>query len=133
MLINASDGRRPVYIYTLPVLIFGSLGVATTSSVPGLLIWRFLQAFGASPGYVVGAGVIGDIYRLEERGRAMGIFFAVILLQNTLPISMLTEDDRSYCWAPQLHLLRVVLRRTISPGGLCRAVSVSWGSLHGSQ
>jgi hypothetical protein len=25
----------------------------------------------------VGAGVIGDIYKLEERGTAMGIFFSV--------------------------------------------------------
>ncbi|KAF5325444.1 hypothetical protein D9619_010047 [Psilocybe cf. subviscida] len=73
-------GRRPVYIYTLPVLIFGSLGVATASTVPGLLVWSFVQAFGASPGLVLGAGAIGDIYRLEERGRAMGIFFAATLL-----------------------------------------------------
>ena len=32
---------------------------------------------GASPGSVLGAGVIGDIFRLEERGRAIGVFFAV--------------------------------------------------------
>jgi hypothetical protein len=25
---------------------------------------------------VLGAGVIGDIFKLEERGRAMGVFFA---------------------------------------------------------
>ncbi|KAF5318029.1 hypothetical protein D9619_012107 [Psilocybe cf. subviscida] len=74
------DGRRPVYIYTLPVLVFGSLGVATASTVPSLLVWRFFQAFGGSPGLVLGAGAIGDIYRLEERGRAMGVFFAAILL-----------------------------------------------------
>jgi MFS family permease len=41
------------------------------------MFWRFVQAFGASPGMSVGAGVIGDIYRLEERGQAMGIFFGV--------------------------------------------------------
>lgn len=41
------------------------------------MIWRFLQALGSSPGLSVGAGVIGDIYKLEERGTAMGIFFAV--------------------------------------------------------
>jgi hypothetical protein len=32
---------------------------------------------GASLGPVLGAPVIGDIFRLEERGRAMGVFFAV--------------------------------------------------------
>ena len=32
---------------------------------------------GASPGSVLGAGVVGDIFMLEERGRAMAFFFAV--------------------------------------------------------
>ena len=32
---------------------------------------------GASPGPALGAGVIGDIFKLEERGRAMGVFFSV--------------------------------------------------------
>ena len=32
---------------------------------------------GASPGPALGAGVIGDIFKLEERGRAMGVFFTV--------------------------------------------------------
>lgn len=41
------------------------------------MMWRFVQAFGASPGIAVGAGVISDIYKLEERGAAMGIFLAV--------------------------------------------------------
>ena len=75
--IKSQDGRRPMYMFSLPVLVFASAGVATAASIPELLIWRFLQSIGASPGYVLGAGVIGDIYKLEERGRAMGIFFAV--------------------------------------------------------
>jgi hypothetical protein len=41
-----------------------------------------MQAFGTSPGVSVGAGVIGDIYRLEERGTAIGIFFAVSYIQQ---------------------------------------------------
>jgi len=66
-----------MYTFSLPVLVLASVGVATAASIPELLFWRFLQSIGASPGYVLGAGVIGDIYMLEERGRAMGIFFAV--------------------------------------------------------
>jgi MFS family permease len=41
------------------------------------MVWRFVQALGSSPGLAVGSGVIGDIYKLEERGQAMGIFFGV--------------------------------------------------------
>ena len=75
--LKSQDGRRPMYMFSLPVLAFASVGVATAASIPELLFWKFLQSIGASPGYALGAGVIGDIYKLEERGRAMGIFFAV--------------------------------------------------------
>jgi len=73
-------GRRPIYLVTLPLLCAGSLGVALARSVPELMVWRFLQAMGASCGWSVGSGTIGDIYKLEERGSAMGIFFGAILL-----------------------------------------------------
>jgi MFS family permease len=55
----------------------GSVGVALSNAVPELMIWRFLQAFGASAGLSVGSGVIADIYKLEERGTAMGVFYGV--------------------------------------------------------
>ena len=47
---------------------------------------------GASPGSVLGAGVIGDIFKLEERGRAMGVFFAVSKLFSVL--ASLSDSDR---------------------------------------
>lgn len=51
--------------------------MASSHSVPVLIGWRLIQAFGASSGMSVGAAVVGDIYKLEERGTAMGIFFGV--------------------------------------------------------
>ena len=42
------------------------------------MVWRFVQALGVSPGLAVGSGVIGDIYKLEERGQALGVYFGVI-------------------------------------------------------
>ncbi|KAG6829529.1 hypothetical protein H0H92_004266 [Tricholoma furcatifolium] len=79
-----ADGRRTIYLIMLPFLCIGSLGVAQSRSVLELMIWRFVQAFGASPGLSIGAGVIGDIYPLEERGQAMGIFFSACLLGPAL-------------------------------------------------
>jgi MFS family permease len=70
-------GRRPIFLFSLPVLFVASLGVASARSITALLVWRVFQAFGCSSGMSVGASVIGDIYRLEERGTAMGIFFGV--------------------------------------------------------
>lgn len=62
---------------SLPFLCLGSMGVVFSRNVPMLLASRIVQAFGSSPGMSVGSAVIGDIYRLEERGTAMGVFFAV--------------------------------------------------------
>ena len=73
----ATDGRRPVYLTVLPIFAMGSLGVALARNVPQLLLFRVVQAFGGGGGMSIGAGVISDIYRLEQRGTAMGVFFAV--------------------------------------------------------
>jgi MFS family permease len=51
--------------------------VASSKAVPELMVWRFFQTFGASGGLSVGAGVIADLYKLEERGTAMGVFYGV--------------------------------------------------------
>ena len=82
---NTVDGRRPVYLYILPVFAIGSAGVAAAQSIPSLLFWRFFQSIGASIGPVIGAAVIGDIFKLEERGRAMGVSFAVGKPVNLYP------------------------------------------------
>ena len=71
------DGRRPVYLYALPMFAIGSAGVAAAQSNPSLLFWRFFQSMGASIGPAIGAAVIADIFKLEERGRAVGVSFAV--------------------------------------------------------
>ncbi len=76
----ATDGRRPVYLTVLPIFAIGSLGVALARNVPQLLLFRVVQAFGGGGGMSIGAGVISDIYRLEQRGTAMGVFFAVSVL-----------------------------------------------------
>ncbi|KDR82156.1 hypothetical protein GALMADRAFT_135518 [Galerina marginata CBS 339.88] len=77
-------GRKPIYLVGTPLLFVGSIGVAASQSIPQLMIWRFIQALGCSPGLAVGAGTIGDIYKLEERGQAMGVFFAAVLLGPAL-------------------------------------------------
>ncbi|KAJ7188591.1 MFS general substrate transporter [Mycena filopes] len=77
-------GRRPMYLYGLPLLCLGSIGVGRSRTIPQLMVFRFIQAFGTSGGLAVGGGVIGDIYKLTERGTAMGIFFAASLVGNAI-------------------------------------------------
>jgi MFS family permease len=55
----------------------GSFAVASSSDLSSLLFWRFVQTFGCAGGLSLGAAVIGDIYKVEERGTAMGSFLGV--------------------------------------------------------
>ena len=73
---SAVDGRRSIYLYTSLVFVVGSAGVAAAQSISSLLFWKFVQSTGGSLGPVLDAAVIGDIFKLEERGGAMGVFFA---------------------------------------------------------
>ncbi|KAG1867159.1 major facilitator superfamily domain-containing protein [Suillus subalutaceus] len=73
-------GRRSIYLWGMPFVCVGSCGVALSTSLQSLLFWRFVQTFGCAGGMSLGAGVIGDIYKLEERGTAIGIFFGATLL-----------------------------------------------------
>ncbi|KAG2139128.1 major facilitator superfamily domain-containing protein [Suillus bovinus] len=70
-------GRRSIYLWSMPFLCVGSCGVALSTSLQSLLFWRFVQMFGCSGGVSLGTGVIGDIYKLEERGTVIGAFISV--------------------------------------------------------
>lgn len=53
-------------------------GFATTKGT--LIAARFLAGFGASAIYALGGGVLGDIWRPEQRGRSMGVYLLIPLL-----------------------------------------------------
>jgi MFS family permease len=51
------------------------------ANTQGLLIGaRFLAGFGASAIYALGGGVLGDVWRPEQRGRSLGIYLLIPLL-----------------------------------------------------
>ncbi|KAJ1924849.1 Dityrosine transporter 1 [Tieghemiomyces parasiticus] len=77
-------GRRPAYAAGLLICVLSSIGGALTSSFPILLIMRLLQGMSSSAGFTVGAGSISDIFEVEERGTAMGIFFSGQMLGPVL-------------------------------------------------
>jgi MFS family permease len=66
-----------MYLWGMPFMCLGSFAVASSPDLSSLLFWRFVQTFGCAGGVSLGAAVIGDIYKLEERGTAMGSFFGV--------------------------------------------------------
>jgi MFS family permease len=74
---SLADGRQSIYLWGMPFLCVGSCGVALSTSLQSLLFWRFVQTFGCAGALPLGTGVIGDIYKLEERGTVIGVFFGV--------------------------------------------------------
>lgn len=63
----------------MPFAILGSFAVAMSPDINSLLFWRFVQTFGCAGSFAIGAATIGDIYKVEERGTAMGTFTGVSL------------------------------------------------------
>ena len=69
-------GRRPVFLVCLLILVGSSLGLALcpASAFWLLLLFRALQAGGCASTISLGAGVIGDIATVDERGGFFGMF-----------------------------------------------------------
>ncbi|KAF8421123.1 MFS general substrate transporter, partial [Boletus edulis BED1] len=73
-------GRRSIYLCGIPFTIIGSFATAVSPDLNSLLFWRFVQTFGGAGSYALGAATIGDIYKVEERGTAMGTFAGAMLI-----------------------------------------------------
>ncbi|HEX7117467.1 MAG TPA: MFS transporter [Longimicrobiales bacterium] len=75
--LSDARGRRPIYVLAVAVFAAGSLGVALARSFPLLIVGRAVQGFGAGGIFPVASAVIGDIFPVEKRGRALGLIGAV--------------------------------------------------------
>jgi len=73
-------GRRWIYLLSATIFGIGSLIVASSHDITVLLIGRGIQGFGSSGIFPVAAAVIGDLFPIEKRGRALGILGAVFAI-----------------------------------------------------
>ncbi|MGA2822758.1 MAG: MFS transporter [Bacteroidales bacterium] len=73
-------GRRRIYLLSAAIFGIGSLIVASSQDMTVLLIGRGIQGFGSSGIFPVAAAVIGDLFPVEKRGRALGILGAVFAI-----------------------------------------------------
>src|SRR6202011_5242593 len=70
-------GRKPVLIAGVVLLLIGSLLCGFAWSMASLIAFRMVQGLGAGAIAPVTMTVVGDLYRLEERGRAQGMMGSV--------------------------------------------------------
>lgn len=70
-------GRKWIYILAVAIFGTGSLLVSVSHNITYLLIGRAIQGFGSSGIFPVALAVIGDVFPVEKRGRALGLIGAV--------------------------------------------------------
>ncbi|KAF2730783.1 MFS general substrate transporter [Polyplosphaeria fusca] len=66
-------GRRVVYLCSFAVFTVLNVGCSLSPNITALSILRFLSGCAGSAGPSLGPGSIGDMFRVEERGRAQSL------------------------------------------------------------
>ncbi|KAI0022808.1 MFS multidrug transporter-like protein [Xylariomycetidae sp. FL0641] len=66
--VSETQGRKAVYIVTLPLFLVFTAGAGATQNIQTLIICRFLSATFGSPALAVGAGTIADLWDMERGG-----------------------------------------------------------------
>jgi EmrB/QacA subfamily drug resistance transporter len=70
-------GRKPTLVAGTVLFLIGSLACGFARSMPSLIGFRLLQGLGAGAIPPVTMTLIGDLYKIEARGRAQGMIASV--------------------------------------------------------
>lgn len=70
-------GRKHIYILAVAIFGLGSAVVAMSTNITWLLAGRAIQGFGSSGIFPVAIALVGDLFPVEKRGRALGMIGAV--------------------------------------------------------
>ncbi|KAF7516619.1 hypothetical protein G7054_g14075 [Neopestalotiopsis clavispora] len=67
-------GRRPVLLAAMLILVLTTLWCGLATSYNSLLAARVLQGIGSAAADTVAPALVGDVYFMDERGRAMAVY-----------------------------------------------------------
>lgn len=73
-------GRKPVLLAGLFVTAAASIGAVFSTSIGMLIVFRTLQALGASSGLVIGRAIIRDLYSRDRAAAMIGLVTTVMVL-----------------------------------------------------
>jgi DHA1 family bicyclomycin/chloramphenicol resistance-like MFS transporter len=73
-------GRKPVLLAGLLITAVASLAAIYSTSIEMLIVWRTLQALGASSGLVIGRAIIRDLYSRDRAASMIGLVTTVMVL-----------------------------------------------------
>lgn len=118
--LSDSRGRRSIYMTAVTIFALGSLVVAVAPSFSLLIAGRAIQGFGAGGIFPVASAVIGDLFPIERRGRALGLIgmvFGVAFLIGPLIGGVLLLAGWPLLFLVNLPIAAVIVwrARTILP------------------
>ncbi len=70
-------GRKPIFLIGCSLFVIGSLLCMLAGSMEQLILYRAIQGIGAGGVIPVTFTIIGDIYKMEERGKVQGMISSV--------------------------------------------------------
>jgi DHA2 family multidrug resistance protein len=77
-------GPRTFYLLGLLLYILGSVLCGLAWSIPSLVVFRAIQALGAGPLFPLSMAMLYEVFPVQQRGLAMGIFIAGIFIGPAL-------------------------------------------------
>jgi EmrB/QacA subfamily drug resistance transporter len=99
-------GRKPTLIAGIVLFLIGSSLCGWAGSMSGLIAFRLVQGLGAGAIYPITATLIGDLYKLEERGMAQGLLAAVWAISAVLGplVGSVIVEHGSWAWIFWINL-----------------------------
>ena len=77
-------GRRIVLLFGFCIYIVASICCSLSCSIQTLIIFRFIQAIGASAGLVVGRATISDQFNLKEATKIYNIIYPIVAISPAI-------------------------------------------------
>lgn len=78
--LSETYGRKGVYLYTLPVSLFCTLGAGFSKNFGSLLVCRFLAGSFGSPVLAIAGATTVEIWHPIQRAAAMALFLLASFL-----------------------------------------------------
>ena len=126
-------GRRRMYLLGIVVFLAGSMLAGAASSMLLLIVARAIQGLGAGAIIPLSMTIIGELYTLEERGRAQALFSGVWGLASIAGplVGGYITDALSWRWAFYINLpfgvfALLVIALVYPPRRQTAAVQVDW-------
>lgn len=88
-------GRRPVLIFAMTVTVAATVWCGEAKSFDSLLGARVVQGFGMGPADSIAANVVGEMFFVHERGRAMVSFLSSLSPSLSLSLNRLVNRSGS--------------------------------------